>query len=259
MAFEHVGDVVDDREAAALFEMGVEMRGVRSQHDPAAPRHHPQRLQAHGVAADEMQPQTGRDLLGTVVEAHAAGEQPPHHAGDVVGHEAVAKVVVDHAAAGAELHLAVLDVECRVRKQVEIAGMVVVHVGDDYVLDLRRIDTEPCEAVGGRAQQFAPAQPCLLGAEAGIDYERAAAAAHRPDEIIERHRRIVRIATEEVLSGTAVVPRIADGVDFVERRFGHGLGSRERRHSTPIVAVGRARRQSANCHRARSIEIAVRP
>ena len=136
MTFEHLGDVVDDRISAALIEMRVEMRRIGSQHDCAALRHHAHALQPHRVAADEMEAETGRDLFIAVMEAHAAGEDAADHADNVVDRERMAEGVMAHRPAGRESHLAILDVECGVRKEIEPTGMVVMHMGDDHILDL---------------------------------------------------------------------------------------------------------------------------
>src|SRR4051794_22616423 len=55
VAVQHVGDRPDDGEGPRLFHVGVEMACVGREHQSAAARRHPHRLQSHGVAADEMQ------------------------------------------------------------------------------------------------------------------------------------------------------------------------------------------------------------
>ena len=52
MTFEHVRDVVNDRKGASLFHVGIEMRRIRREHQPAAPRHDANALQTFGMAAD---------------------------------------------------------------------------------------------------------------------------------------------------------------------------------------------------------------
>ena len=147
-----------------------------------------------------MQAEPRRDLGGAVVECDLAGEHAPHHADHVLDLERRIHQRMAHAAPGAEMHLAVLDVEGGVREQVEIADMVVVHVRHDHVVDLRRVDAEQLQAVAGRAQIFALALPRLLGGEAQVHDPGLACADHRPDEIVERHRHLVRIAAQEILA-----------------------------------------------------------
>ena len=57
-----------------------------------------------------------------------------------------------HRPAGAEGHFGILDMEARVGKQAEAAGMIVMQVGEDHVLDRDRIDTgvaQPLDRPGG--------------------------------------------------------------------------------------------------------------
>ena len=128
----------------------------------------------------------------------------PHHA-------------VAHAAPGRVAHLAVLQMKPRVGETIEIAGVVVMQMGDDDVLDgvgrnakfLQRIDRVERELAGTRLR--------LFGVEAGIDQDVAAVAADQPDEIIEVLRRgLVRIRHQEIhIGGARRHRRIAQRVDFV--------------------------------------------
>ena len=142
VALEDVADVVDEREDAALLDMGVEVGRVGGQHDVAPPRAHPHALQAPRVTADAVDADARRHLLRSVVEDHAAGEDLAHHRHHVFDLEGPADHLVTHAAPGGVRHLAVLQVVSRARKEVVVAGVVVVQVGDDDVLDLARIDAD---------------------------------------------------------------------------------------------------------------------
>src|SRR5262249_54376389 len=51
--------------------------------------------------------------------------------------------------------------------------------------------------------------------EAGVHDDLAAVAANEPNEIIQRHRPVVRIAADEVLRGTPVVMGVFEGVNLV--------------------------------------------
>src|SRR6185295_15277701 len=53
--------------------------------------------------------------------------------------------------------------------------------------------------------------------EAGVDHDLASAAADQPDEVVERHRPVVRVAADEILRCLAHVMRVLDRVDLVLR------------------------------------------
>src|SRR4029079_11636453 len=58
--------------------------------------------------------------------------------------------------------------------------------------------------------------------EAGVDYERAGRAGDRPDVVVDRLARIVRIAADVSLRPPSLMSGIFDGVDFVDV-VGHGV------------------------------------
>src|SRR5436309_9483200 len=97
-AFEHVADVEDRRIGTHLLEIGVEMRGVGGQHDPAAPCLDAHHLQPVGVPADMVHGNAGGDLASAVVKLYTAGEQAPDHRADIVLLERTAQLRVAHAA-----------------------------------------------------------------------------------------------------------------------------------------------------------------
>ena len=124
-----------------------------------------------------------------------------------------------------------------VREQVAVAGMVVMHVADDYVADGRRIDPDREQPVAWRSQEFPLAlfRHCLV--EAGIEDQGAVLADDRPDEIIERHRAVVmRVRREKTLAREAVVVGIAHGIDFV------GVGGHRALLTGIAALIGRPRR-----------------
>ena len=157
----------------------------------------------------------GRDLAGPVVEPDAVAEHAPDHRGHVFRLERAADIAVAHAAPGAERHLAVLDVKRRVREQIVVAGVVVMHVADDDILDPVRIDADRQEPVARRTQKLAPALFRHCRVEAGVEDQRPALADNGPDEIVERHRPVMRVAAVEIVARRALMVRIAHGVDLI--------------------------------------------
>jgi hypothetical protein len=120
--------------------------------------------------------------------------------------------------AGRVVHLKVLQVQGRRREEIEIADMVVVQMRNHHVLDRARIAAEKSQSLGRTTNVI----PLSLGGhgcrKTGIDDDFAALAANQPDEVIERHRAVVRVATDKVLGFAPRVMRVLDRVDLVLRR-----------------------------------------
>ena len=160
----------------------------------------------------------GSQLVIAIVERDAAFEDPLDHGGHVGSLEREPRYRVAHVASGAERHFAILHVEARGRELIEAAGVVVMHVGDDHILHLRRLDADHLQPLGGRAQQLALPFASHLGVESGIDHEGAIFTDNRPHEEVDGHGSIVRIAAQKVLTGPPRMVRVADRVDFVSIR-----------------------------------------
>ncbi|MCY1313895.1 hypothetical protein D9M70_644670 [compost metagenome] len=82
--------------------------------------------------------------------------------------------------------------------------MVVVHVGDDGLADVLRLDAEDFQCFDRATQQHA--FPRVGGGliEAGVDQHRAAFATDQPDEVVHRHRQVVGVVDfHEVVTAAA--------------------------------------------------------
>ena len=190
-AVDHLLEVVVDPERASLPDVVPEMGGVAGEHHPPARRRHAHHLHPARVAADEVERDAGRDLGGAVVEGDAAVEDVADGGRHVLDLEDEAERLVAHAAAGAIGHLGVLEMEAGVREFGPVAGMIPVHVAEDDVLDRVGVDAGSPERIDRRAEPL-PAAACgARGVEAGVEDDDAPLAADRPDEEVERHRRVV--------------------------------------------------------------------
>ena len=170
------------------------MRGVGRQHHRAARGLDPHHLQAVGMAADAMHGHAGRNLAVAGMEGDALAIDMAHHQRDVLDRERMPHQAVAHAAPRRVAHLAILQMEARIGKAIEIAGVVVMQMGDDDVADRIGLDAKACQRIDRIERQLAGARLGLFGVEAGIDQDVAAAAADQPDEVIEVLRRgVVRI------------------------------------------------------------------
>src|SRR6185312_14755304 len=113
-------------------------------------------------------------------------------------------------------HLDVLDVVARIGKEIVNAGMIPVHVRDDDVLHLVRLDAQRLQAFADRIEQLAIA--LLLGdfVEARVHHESAVGSFDHPDVIDNRAEHVVRIAEDIILRRAPFVTSIADGINFVD-------------------------------------------
>ena len=216
VAFDQLGEVVQDRKRAASLHMSIEVRRVGREHHVPAARGDADALQPLGVAADTVDGHARRDLVVAVVKRDAAREYPLHHARDIVRFERVADHVMAHVAPGRILHLRVLKMEARVVEQLCIAAVVVMHMRDDDVAHIGMCDAERLEPALDRVHDRAAGLRGHLDAEPGIDDEDSVLADHRPPEIVERHiRRLVQIRADEVAERPAVQLGVFHRIDFV--------------------------------------------
>src|SRR5262245_52739093 len=152
------------------------------------------------------------------MESDAARVHVAHHAHDVLDVEGVTHRLVAHAAPRRVLHLEVLQMKGRARKQIEVTDVIVMQVRDDDVLHALRFDAHQRKRILDRAHELALAAGSRGGVESRINDEFPFRAAHEPDEVVERHRSVMRVAAKEILAGGTRVVRVLDRVDFVRWR-----------------------------------------
>src|ERR1700722_1760034 len=205
---QHFPDMEGRRERPAAGHVLVEMTDVGGDHDKSAGGLDADKLKPRRMSADRMHRQAGRKLGVAIVEHHAAGIVQPHHPADVLDLERMRQPRILHVAPGGIEQFAFLQMKPRLRKAVEISDMVVMQMGQNDVFNRIGIDTEGCERLHRVAQECALAPCRYFGVEAGIDHKGSAAAFCHPDEIIHRHRPIMRIATDKVVAA----PRLTGGI-----------------------------------------------
>jgi len=214
-SLKHFRDVVDDGERAALFKIVVEMRGVGSQHHPAAPGPNARALQSGGVAADAMHGEAGRELVIAVVEDGFFFVNVANHLEHVFEVEGRAKRLMGHGATRGERHFPILQVETRGGEAVEIAGVVVMEVGDDHVRNAVGIDADEAQRIDRMAQPFAAAPNGGFVGKAGVEDKSGIAAPRHPDEIIEIGGELVRIGGDEIFVRVPIAKMaVANGEKF---------------------------------------------
>src|SRR5437764_14851520 len=117
---------------------------------------------------------------------------------------------ISHEASRSIGKFALLEMESRLWKPVEITHMVIVQVCQDNIIDLVRIDIERGERLH-RAPQKRPLSPLrYFCVEPGIDDKAAASPLGEPHEVVHRHRAIMRIAADEMLAALRIARGIAD-------------------------------------------------
>ena len=138
---------------------------------------------------------------------------------------------VAHVAPGRVVHLRLLQVELRRREAVEIADMVVVQVRQDHVLHRIAVDADQLQRLDRIAQMRAPALLRDLRGEARVDDEGALGPFRDPEEVVHRHRRIVRIAADEMIRTPRLAHRVADREQLVLGQLVHQCSKNARQGS----------------------------
>jgi hypothetical protein len=82
----------------------------------------------------------------------------------------------------------------RFRKAIEIPHMVIMQVEENHVFNRIRVDAERREPLHGTAKECALASFRYFCVEPGIDDERSAATLGHPNEVIHRHRPVMKCA-----------------------------------------------------------------
>jgi hypothetical protein len=176
----------------------IEVRGIGGQHHVAAARLHLHALQPFGMTTDVMDGNAGGDVTDALVKHGAARENLAHHRHHIFDLERRAQRLVAHAAAGSVSHFAVLQMIARLRKQIVIAAMVVMHVADDDGFDGFGGDAERLQTVAHRLDHFTLAFFAHRLVETGVDYDHAGRTDDHLDKEIERLQDVVRIAIDEI-------------------------------------------------------------
>lgn len=138
------------------------------------------------------------------MEDGSLGIDVADHLEDVFEIERRAQLAMAHGAAGGEGHFTVLQMETRGGKAIEIAGMIVVEVGDDHVGDAIGLDADEAQGIDWMANPFTAAANGGFVGEAGVEDEGGVAAARDPDEIVEVGGEFVRIGGNEIFLRMAV-------------------------------------------------------
>src|SRR4051812_42811673 len=240
---QHLADMKGGRKRTFARHVLVEMADVGGEHDPAAAGVDAHELQPRRMTGCRVEGQARREFGVAMIEHDPARIVQPHHPADVLDLEGMRQPLIAHVTPGGISQFALLKMKSRRREAVEIADMVVVQMGEDHILDAIGVDAERTERLHRAAQEGALALLRCLRIEAGIDDEGSACTPRHPDEIVHRHRPVMRIAADEMLAPPRLARRITDGKELVFL-FGHGI-------SLPYSASVRLVEMSSRLYRIR--------
>ena len=108
-----------------------------------------------------------------------------------------------HARTGGVGHLGLLQMEARLGKGAERAGMVVVQVGDYNLLHVAGGDADLLERGGRRPVHLAAALGAFGRVEARVDDDGALGVADDPDEVVDGMGAVVVVGSDEALEASA--------------------------------------------------------
>ena len=109
------------------------------------------------MATHPMQRHARRNFALAGMKGDALAEDVTHHQRDMFNRKRMPQRPETHAAPGGIVHLAILQVKTRIRKQVEIAGVIVMQMGNNDVLDIAGPDAEARQRVHRIERQLAVA------------------------------------------------------------------------------------------------------
>src|SRR5689334_12352911 len=205
---QHFTDMQGGRKRTLTRHVLVEMTDVGGQHDEPPAGSDANELKPGRVAACRMDREAGSEFGVAIVEKNSARIVEPHNPADVFDLERMRQPRISHKASRGIRKLALLEMEARIRKPVEIAHMIVMQMGEDDILDRGCIDAKHAERLHRTAEERPLPPGSYFRVEARVDDERTASPSCQPHEIVHWHRAVVRIAADEVLAP----PRIAGGV-----------------------------------------------
>ena len=93
-------------------------------------------------------------------------------------------------------------------------------MGEDHVLDRIAVDADQRQRLNRAAQVPSPARYGDLRGKAGIDDDGMMRRDRDPNEIVHRHRAVMRIAADEMVGAPGVALGVTDRVEFVFRKMG---------------------------------------
>src|SRR5215212_3177070 len=145
------------------------MGRVGGEYDATPSGLHPHYLQARRVSAGTVDFYSRHDLLATSHETQPASEVLAYEVQHVVGFDQGTELLLTGVTAGPERHLLFLNDERGGREVFEVADVVVVEVGEDYVRHPRAIDAERLQTFSGAMEMLPSPTRRYLGGKACVN------------------------------------------------------------------------------------------
>ena len=195
------------------------MARVRGQDHPTAGRRYPDSLQPASVASHQEGFNCRRNDCIPIVEHDSLPVDRADHSYDVVDLVSGTHEGVGHLATSDKCHFPILEMKPGIGKQLEVTGVIEVHVSDHDVRDVVDVHAENREAIDRRLDVAASPPGANLGAKTRVDDAHALVADGDPQEVVHVNAAVVRIATHKKLAPLSSVELcVLDGVKLIHAR-----------------------------------------
>ena len=128
-----------------------------------------------------------RDFAIIGIEDDALLEQAPNKLSHMVGRIGEPLVIIEHPGARGELCFRCLDVELRTWEITECARVVVVQMGDHYVLDFGCVHADHRKRLARLAYDGPVALAPFRAIETGVNDDRSVFVAYNPQIVVQWH------------------------------------------------------------------------
>src|SRR6478752_3157003 len=138
------------------------------------------------MATDSMNAYAGRNAAVPIMEGNAAIKDRSYCCDNLVDLKDCIHAGEAHTSSSRVLHFRILHVKTGVWKEVEIAGVIEMHVRNNDVSDLVQLHPKCGEPLAHRGNEVSPTFARHDVVESGIDNVRSLLAHDRPDKIVDR-------------------------------------------------------------------------
>jgi len=215
VGLEQFGQVGSGRIRPAAADVLVVVGCIRRQEHPTPFRVHAHDLLAGRMAGRRLDRQAGGKVRTVGVEQQALVEICADNVDHIFDFVAVRQERVANVAPDRHVNLGLLHVDGRIRDQLEISRVVIVHVRDDHVADRIGLDADQAQGLDRATKQLTVATAGGFLGEPQIDDEVLVRPLRYPDEVVHVHRPVVRIADHEMIAAAGGPVRVSDGKEFV--------------------------------------------
>ncbi len=161
--------IIDDGRGAIVPQVVVGMHRIRGDHRRSGCRRHFRDLHPLGMAAHLVHLDSRQNLLAAIGEAHPAIVIEPHQFHHVVHLHGCAEMLIADIFPRPEGHLVFLEVIGGVGEEAVISRMIPVHMAEDDVFHLGRIDSNCFQLLGGMPKPLPAALFAQFLGEPAID------------------------------------------------------------------------------------------